>query len=143
MFIEINIQEVKIMKKTQILRRIGFTITSIAAAGVIVAQAMPVFGSLFYNGTVVRTIVPPAAMKKVGNDNLYVIMEGAEGQLPIAGVAPGDPDYNGGKWAFHAVTWNVTPYLLESESDVQDAETDGDVTISRDPSLDFKCPVQP
>ena len=122
----------------------SYALIALVALGVNSALlAQPGFGELYYEGSVVRTVVPPAAMKKEGKDNLYVIMEGAGGQLPVAAVAPGDTDYHGGKWAFHSVTWNVEPYLLTSEADVLQAEIDGDVTITRVPGNDFKCPIQP
>ncbi|MHC4470879.1 MAG: hypothetical protein ACYS99_07925 [Planctomycetota bacterium] len=108
-----------------------------------VAVAKPGFGQLFYDGSVVRTVVPPATMSKPGIDDLYVVMYGAAGQLAVAAVAPGDRDYHGGKWAFHSVTWNVAPYLLTSESQVLAAAAAGDVTITRVPENDFKCPIQP
>ncbi|MHC4956539.1 MAG: hypothetical protein ACYTGZ_22085 [Planctomycetota bacterium] len=107
------------------------------------AAAKPGFGNLFYDGGVVRTVVPPAAMPKEGTDNLYVVTNGAAGQLAVAAVAPGDRDYKGGKWAFHSVTFNVAPYLLTSESAVLAAEAAGDVDVTRVPENDFKCPIQP
>ena len=70
-------------------------------------------------------------------------MGGVEGQLPIAGVAPGDPDYHGGRWAVHVVTWNTMAYLLTSEADVWAAAAAGDVTVTRNADADFKCPIQP
>jgi hypothetical protein len=100
-------------------------------------------GSLFYDGGVVRTRVPPAAAPKTGVDALYVVSAGTAGQLPVAAVAPGDRDYHGGKWAFHLVTWNVLPYLLTSESEVMAAAAASDVMITRVPANDFKCPIQP
>ena len=81
-----------------------------------------------------------------GRDNLYPFMGAAAvGQLPIAAVAPGDRYYHGGQWAVWVVTWNenVTPYLLKSEEDVLEAEDNEEVTITRMPEADFKCPVQP
>jgi hypothetical protein len=105
--------------------------------------ARPGFGELYYDGSIVRTVVPPAAMTQEGRDALYVVMEGADEQRPVAGVAPGDTDYHGGQWAFYSVTWNVAPYLLTSESEVLAAESAGDVTIERIPENDFKCPIQP
>jgi len=101
--------------------------------------ARPGFGELYYEDEVVRTIVPPAAFPNEGVDDLYVIPD----QLAVIAVAPGDPDYHGGHWAFHSVTWNVAPYLLTSEDDVFDAAAAGDVTIERIPENDFLCPVQP
>ncbi|MHC4956542.1 MAG: hypothetical protein ACYTGZ_22100 [Planctomycetota bacterium] len=107
------------------------------------SAAKPGFGNLFYDGGVVRTVVPPAAMPQEGTDNLYVVTNGAAGQLAIAAVAPGDKDYRGGKWAFHSVSFNVAPYLLTSESAVLAAEAAGDVDVTRVPANDFKCPIQP
>ena len=109
------------------------------------AAKRPGFGNLYYDGEVVRTVVPPAAMPFMGNDNLYVIQNGVDGQLPVAGVAPGDKDYNGGKWAFYSVMWNMgfSPELLTSEAEVLDAGLAGEVTITRILENDFKCPIQP
>jgi hypothetical protein len=107
------------------------------------AAQKPGFGTLYYNDEIVRTVVPPAAMPKPGRDNFYVVMNGVEGQLGIAAVAPGDKDYHGGKWAFHSVVWAGNPYLLTSEQDVLDAAGNGFVTITRMPQNDFKCPIQP
>ncbi len=98
---------------------------------------------LFYEGTTVRTLVPPAAAPHEGIDNLYAVGNGADGQLAIAAVAPGDQGYHGGKWAFHLVTFHVSPYLLTSEAAVLAAAASGDVSISRITANDFRCPIQP
>ena len=116
---------------------------AIAAVSFSSVHAKPNVGQLYYDGRIVRTLVPPSASPREGRDNLYAIMDGVTGQLAVTAVAPGNPDYHGGQWAFHAVTWNTTPYLLTSEADVQAAAGRGDVSISRDPSKDFKCPIQP
>ncbi len=101
-------------------------------------------GCCYYNGQVVRTVVPPAATPQEGIDNFYGFPAGAAaGQLGVAGVAPGAPGYHGGHWKFHAVTWNVTPYVLTSEAAVLAAAAAGDVTVTRVPENDFKCPIQP
>ena len=107
------------------------------------AAARVGFGQLYYEGAIVRTVVPPAAAPKRGRDNLYAIPPGVAGQLAVIAVAPGDRDYHGGQWAFNSVTWNTTPHPLTSEDDVLDAAAAGDVTITRVPANDFKCPVQP
>ena len=107
------------------------------------ADPRPGFGLLFHDGEVVRTVVPPAAAPMEGRDNIYGVMMGAEGQLPVAAVGPGDRDYHGGQWAMHVVTWLTEPYLLTSEEEVLDAYMYGDITITRVLEADFKCPVQP
>ena len=101
-------------------------------------------GCCYYEDVVVRTVVPPAQTPKSGRDNFYAFPSGAaDGQLGVVAVLPGDAGYHGGHWAFHAVTWNVTPYLLTSEDAVLAAADVGDVTITRDASMDFRCPIQP
>ena len=103
--------------------------------------ATPGFGMLYYEGEIVRTVVPPSEIKK-GLDDFYAVTNPATGQLGIAAVAPGDRDYHGGHWIVNEVTFNVEPYLLASEQAVLDAETEGDVSINRNVSA-FLCPIQP
>jgi len=121
----------------------------IAAAVVALAAAVPALattgkGSLFHNGEVVGTVVNPASVPPgSGNDPFYAVTNDAPGQLGIAGVAPGDGLYHGGRWAFNAVTFGpgVTPYLLTSDEAVFAAAARGDVTVTRVPDNDFRCPV--
>lgn len=112
------------------------------------ASARPAFvfpaGCCFYEGQIVRTVVPPASTPQEGRDNFYAFPNGAAaGQKGVVAVAPGDLDYHGGHWAFHAVTFNVTPYLLTSEVAVLAVAAAGDVSVARVPANDFKCPIQP
>jgi hypothetical protein len=103
------------------------------------------FGQLFYNDNIVRTVVTPVATPNQGTDNFYKVKNGATGQLGIAGVAPGAIDYHGGHWKVFIVTFNsgVTPFLLKSQAEVLSAQTAGSVTVTRNGSADFLCPVQP
>jgi hypothetical protein len=102
-------------------------------------------GFLFHDGDTVRTLVTPHAFPGKGVDPLYEVVNGADGQLGVAGVAPGDGPYHGGKWMVFDVTFNqgVTPYLLTSDGAVFAAESAGDVTVIRDAAADFHCPIQP
>lgn len=124
------------------IAQIAVVLVSLAISGPIMAQAG--FGQLYYDGDVVRTVVPPAAAPMAGKDNIYPIMGGVEGQLPVAAVGPGDKDYHGGKWAVHVATWMVDadPYLLTSEADVLEAYMAGDLAVTRVLEADFKCPIQ-
>ena len=107
--------------------------------------ATPGFGNLYYNGTVVRTVVPPAAFPNEGRDNFYQVTNGATGQFGIAAVAPGSSDYHGGHWKVFTVTFNseITPVLLTSEQAVLSAQNARMVTVTRNAAADFLCPVQP
>jgi hypothetical protein len=120
----------------------ALVVVAAVAAGPALATADK--GQLFYNGGVVRTVVPPSAFPQEGRDPFFAVTNGADGQLGITGVAPGNPAYHGGHWAFHAVTFKagVTPYLLTSQAAVEAAAARGDVTVVRDASRDFLCPVQ-
>lgn len=101
-------------------------------------------GCCYYDDRIVRTVVPPASNPQEGRDNFYGFPgAAATGQKGVVGVAPGDVGYHGGHWKFFAVTWNVTPYLLTSEAGVLAAAAAGDVTVTRVPAMDFKCPIQP
>ena len=101
-------------------------------------------GCCYYQGRIVRTVVPPAATPQEGRDNFYGFPgASATGQKGVVAVVPGDTDYHGGQWRFFAVTWNVTPYLLTSEAAVHAAAMMGHVTVTRVPANDFKCPIQP
>jgi len=99
-------------------------------------------GCCYLDGAVVRTVVPPAATPDAGRDDFYAVMGGVAGQKGVVAVGPGSPGYHGGDWKFFAVTWNVAPYLLTSDEAVLAAAAAGDVTITRAPENDFKCPIQ-
>jgi hypothetical protein len=109
-----------------------------------VFAATPGFGNLYYNGTIVHTVVPPAAFPNTGLDNFYKVTNGAAGQLGIASVAPGADGYHGGHWKVFVVTFNqdATPVLLTSQAAVFAAQSAGMVTVTRNASADFLCPVQ-
>jgi hypothetical protein len=121
-------------------------VVAVLAVAAVASAARPGFvfpgGCCYYDGEVVRTVVPPAAFPNEGTDPFYAVVGGMAEQKAVVGLAPGDAGYNGGHWAFHAVTWNVAPYLLTSEAAVLAAEAAGDVTITRVAANDFLCPIQ-
>jgi hypothetical protein len=110
-----------------------------------VFAATPGFGNLYYNGAIVHTVVPPAAFPNTGIDNFYKVTNGDTGQLGIASVAPGADGYHGGHWKVFIVTFNAeaTPVPLTSQAAVLAAQSAGTVSVTRNASADFLCPVQP
>lgn len=101
-------------------------------------------GSLFLDGRVVGTVVPPARVAAgTGQDPFFKVTNGASGQLGVAGVGPGEGSYHGGDWEVFTVTFNpgITPTLLTSGAAVLAAEASGQVTVTRAPSADFRCPI--
>jgi hypothetical protein len=122
--------------------------TLLLALGASPATAGGPPGDGFYvDGVVYRTVAAPNDLSGTGApassfDNLYAV----EGQdLAVAAAAPGDTDYNGGRWMRFPVTWNVTPYEdpLTSEEEILAAAVVGDVTIADQPDAQFTCPVIP
>jgi hypothetical protein len=123
--------------------------TALVVAGLLTAVgtqaalgADPGFGKLYLNGQVVGTVVPPAQVAPgSGLDPFYKVTNGVDGQLGIAGVGPGEPGFHGGDWEVFTVTFTVAPYLLTSGSAVATAAAKGDVTVTRQPAQDFRCPI--
>jgi hypothetical protein len=133
-------------KEVEMRSRIALAAAAVFTAAVMTTPAMATTGkgSLFHDGAVVGTVVVPAHVAAgSGSDPFYNVTNGADGQLGIAGVAPGDGPYHGGDWQVWLVTFEdgVTPYLLTSDEAVFAAESAGDVTVTRAPDADFRCPV--
>ena len=97
----------------------------------------PGFGQVYYEGELLRVILPPAAVPQQGKDDLYAIPN----QPNVSAVAPGNKNYHGGQWAIWIVEWVNEPYLLTSYEDVMAAWEAGDISITRAPEADVKCPV--
>jgi hypothetical protein len=131
--------------KSTLIRTFATLLMLVPLLGATAALAAPPTRGMLYNdGEILRTFVVPAPLPNGGIDPLYMVTNGVGDQLGIAAVAPGDADYHGGAWAIYTVTFNdgVTPYLLTSDEAVQAAAANGDVTVTRTPNLDNRCPVQ-
>jgi hypothetical protein len=102
--------------------------------------------AFYVDGSTYRTVGTPTDLTGTGAptntfDKLYAL--GGNGLLDVAAAAPGDSDYNGGRWMRFPVTWNVTPHQLFSEEDVLAAADAGELTIASTPDVEFVCPVIP
>jgi hypothetical protein len=108
------------------------------------ALASATHGNVFFNGQVVGTVVTPAAVPNGGTDPFYEVSGGMAGQLGIVGDGPSSPDYRGGLWAVNDVSFTpgTTPFLLTSAQAVRTAQSLGQVTVTRNPGADFRCPIQ-
>ncbi len=97
------------------------------------------------NGTVQFSHVPDTTVPSVADlettDDLYVVASNIVAPL-VSDAAPGDPDYNGGRWLPHMVNptgAGPVPELM-SEEDIIAAANSGLVTISA-PGDFFECPI--
>jgi hypothetical protein len=120
-------------------------ITFVLTLNVPVFAKPPRTGQLYYDGMVVRTLVPSAKpLQKEGIDPLYAFpddMVDGVAQYSVTRYAPGDKEYKGGHWAVWVATWNVDPYVIMSYDEVMDAINDGDISVARAPENDVLCPV--
>ena len=90
-------------------------------------------------------------------DKLFVITNSNNpaGQLPVAEAAPGNPNYNGGRWYTHTVAWTQAGFddhgtvpVLTSYADVMAHYALGHLTITPGtfnggPPAFFECPLLP
>jgi hypothetical protein len=90
-------------------RRIVTLATAVAAAGALaagaLAQAGGVTGPAFYvDGTLYRTVATPTDLPANAPEKSFdVIYEFFGLQTNVAEAAPGDRDYNGGRWMVHGL----------------------------------------
>ncbi|KEF31272.1 hypothetical protein D777_01621 [Marinobacter nitratireducens] len=109
-------------------------------------------------GTKGTTSLPaPTANNAQSFDALYVVTNtnNPEGQLPVSEAAPGNPDYNGGRWFTHTVEWTGAGFMyhgivpvLTSYEDIQYHEALGHLVITPGsfpdgPPVYFQCPLLP
>lgn len=129
-------------------------------SGTALAQ-QPNFGPAVYGdgavwGTKGTTVLPGPRQNNVQSfDKLYVIVNGAAGQLPVSEAAPGNPAYNGGRWFTYTVMWtaaglaanNPLP-VLTSNDEVMQYYYLGQLAIAPGsptggPPPYFQCPLLP
>jgi hypothetical protein len=128
----------------------------LAAVPVFALPGQPDFSAHIYAdgvawGTKVTTVLPaPSGENDVSFDAFYVVTNGVAGQLPVSEAGPGNPDYNGGRWATKTVTWKAgsTPELLTSLADIEAHENDlmitsGPPDVPGAPPAYFSCPLLP
>jgi hypothetical protein len=131
-------------------------------AGVTLANpGAPDFGPALYGdgevwGTKAAAALPaPNGSNNQSFDKLFVIVNGAVGQLPVAEAAPRNRDYNGGRWFTHTVMWtedgiaahDPLPVLM-SYADIQVHYGLGHLAIAPGspvggPPRYFECPLLP
>lgn len=109
-------------------------------------------------GTKGTTGLPaPNAHNVQSFDKLFVITNSNNmaGQLPVAEAAPGNPNYNGGRWFTHTVEWTpagfeahgTVPVLMDYD-EVMHHYNLGHLTIQAGspeggPPAYFQCPLLP
>ena len=109
-------------------------------------------------GTKVTAVLPDPVEKNMDSfDYLFVVTNSNNplGQMPVGEAAPGNPYYNGGRWATQTVMWTqegfdahgVVPVLMSAE-DVYFHENEGHLIVTPGspaggPPAYFSCPLLP
>jgi hypothetical protein len=153
-------------------RKIGFLFSIVALSLLVVLPAYalpgaPNFGAGLWAddvqwGTKVTTPLPEPKKNWHSFDAFYFITpvgwtvaDGPGGwlQAPVMEAAPGDPDYNGGRW--YTVRVTVTnpggiDFPLTSYAEIMQEQDEGDLTVGSMPEPDgahpwlfFQCPLLP
>jgi hypothetical protein len=98
-------------------------------------------------GTKGTTSLPaPNDSNQQSFDMIFVVTNGAEGQMPVGEAAPGNPMYSGGRWWVHTATWiEDLPHpkpVLTSYDEVMLHAGLGHLIIE-DAEIYFQCPLLP
>jgi hypothetical protein len=148
--------------KEAIMRRIALLIAVVAALLAVPGAALAagngaggVTGPAFYvDGELYRTVGTPTDLSTTGApDHSFDVIYGIAGQPNVATAAPGDRDYNGGRWKVHALSFTDYDEAVE----MVDANGSGDLDsadevhaamaagyVDNDEIVrSFECPVIP
>jgi hypothetical protein len=143
-------------------RRLSLTLLVVALAlaiAVPVYAQKPDFGPHIYVdgeawGTKAVAALPAPDGAAHSFDDLYVFLDQNGDPIPLSeqllvgDAAPGDRDYNGGRWRVFTVRWNVVPYELTSDMQIHTAYVAGDIDVEQGsfeggPPDYFECPLLP
>jgi hypothetical protein len=111
---------------------------SLAAAPGSFAKGPP-GGTIYAHDVAYRTVATPTDLPDHGNfDTIYVL----GGDLAnVSESAPGDQNYNGGRWEVRPITWvNISPVQYTNAEDIVAAANAGDIVIG-DVVKRFECPL--
>ena len=132
----------KIARRAMLAASTIALLASVGASGVLAGG--PPKLSFYIDDVRYRTVGTPTDFTNTGApESTYdVIYALGNGLANVATSKPGDTDFNGGRWAVYAITWNVTPVQYTNDADILAAADRGDLTISSDPVKLFFCNVQ-
>ena len=117
------------MKKSSVLGLGGLLALAGLAVSFGVATAAPPQDAFYVDGVVYRTVGTQTDFSGTGApDHSYDTIYDIAQQMNVAEAAPGDPDYNGGRWMVRAVIF--------SDEDYAAALADANVNLNGNLALD-------
>jgi hypothetical protein len=95
------------MRKLVLIAVLAATFAAVPATA-FAAGSGGVTGPAFYvDGDLYRTVATPTDLSNTGApDHSFDVIYAIEGQPNVATAAPGDRDYNGGRWRVHALSFS-------------------------------------
>jgi hypothetical protein len=127
--------------------RTRLTLATILTALLAMALATPAaakdFGTIYVDGAPYRTFGTPARVDPgTGTDPIVSFSNFDQGGVALQ--APGRGSH-GGRWEVWVATWDdpADARLVTSFGEVMDLVEAGDLTLVRNPSADFRCPILP
>ena len=132
---------------SKLARRVVAATSAIALAASIGASGVLAGGppklSFYIDDVRYRTVGTPTDFTNTGApDSTYdVIYALGNGLINVATAKPGDTDFNGGRWAVYAITWNITPVQYTDDAQILYAQSQGWLSISASPVKLFFCNV--
>ena len=146
------------MKKYLALTVAAFIGLGGLVASIGIATAAPPQPAFYVDGVEYRTVGTPTDFSGTGApghsyDTIYDIAQ----QMNVAEAAPGDPDYNGGRWMVRAVIFTDDAYAAAlsddnvdfNDNDVLDSAEEVEAALDLGYATDggivkqFECPVIP
>lgn len=130
------------MKRIMVALAVGI-LTLMTVAGPVGART---FGAVYANDQVYRVFGNAANVPDgTGTDPFAKFSNSTNAdQFGVAEFAPGSPTgHHGGRWAVYMATWTGgdPSTLVTSWAQLESLVGSGDVSLVRDPSADFRCPV--
>ena len=114
---------------------------ALAAGSIAFAKLGPPSGKIYANDRLFRTIATPANLPNHGKfDTIYVL---GDNLANVADAAPGDMEFNGGRWEVRMVEFlTIAPRQFTNATDLKAAAMRGEISIG--PVVRrFECPLIP
>ena len=124
-------------------------------------MAVVAFGTMFFASIGAIATPPQAGIRVYGNDRLWASFDAGDlkpgptqsmdlifvfpgtNLIPVAEASPGDPQYNGGRWEVHAVTFTgIAPEQFTNDETLWYHYGLGHLSISG-VLRTFECPLIP
>jgi hypothetical protein len=121
----------------------GLVFAGLLLAGTATAASAKDFGTVYFDGDAYRTFGNPASVPAgTGTDPIVSFTNFDQGGVTAVGPGAGA---HGGRWQVWEGTWtNVSEARLLTDYDEVLAEVSaGNLTLTRVPEADFRCPILP